>query len=61
MTTQNENQVIKVNIMANLWIANDKIVHLVNMHLSNTRPKQFEDNFGNLWYDSELTNFIHIK
>ena len=56
-----ENKVVSVNIIASLYIFNDKQVQLVNMHLSETRPKQFEDEFGNLWYASELTNFIHIK
>jgi hypothetical protein len=61
MNTQNNCKVVKVNIIASLYIFQDKNIQLVNMHLSDTRPKQFEDNFGNLWFASELTNFIHIK
>ena len=53
--------IVSVNIIASLYIFNDKTIQLVNMHLSESRPKQFEDQFGNLWYASELTNFIHIK
>ena len=60
MVTQEKTQIVKVNIIANLY-AMDKNVHIINMHLSNTRPKQFEDNFGNLWNFSELTNFAHLK
>jgi hypothetical protein len=53
-------KVVSVNIIASLYIFNDKTIQLVNMHLSESRPKQFEDQFGNLWYASELTNFIHV-
>jgi len=53
-------EVVSVNIIASLNVFNDKNIQLVNMHLSETRPKQFEDQFGNLWYASELSNFIHI-
>jgi hypothetical protein len=60
MVTQEKTQIVKVNIIANLY-AMDKNVHIINMHLSNTRPKQFEDNFGNLWNSSELNNFEHLK
>lgn len=52
---------VNINATANLFIFNDKVVYLIAMHISNNRPKQFEDNYGNLWYDSELTNFIHIR
>jgi hypothetical protein len=56
-----KNTVVSVNIIASLNMFNYKTIQLVNMHLSETRPKQFEDQFGNLWYASELNNFIHIK
>jgi hypothetical protein len=52
-------KIVPINCIATLNIFNDKNVHLVNMHLSDTRPKQFEDKFGNLWYSHELNNFIH--
>lgn len=54
-------QVVPVNIIANLNIFNYKQIQIVAMHLSDTRPKQFEDNFGNLWYPTELSNIEHIK
>jgi hypothetical protein len=57
----NMTQVVPVNIIALLNIFNNKQVQIVNMHISNTRPKQFEDNFGNLYYADELSNFQHIK
>jgi hypothetical protein len=59
-----ENQqvnLVKVNIIAELNVFNFKQVHLVFMHLSTTRPKQFEDNFGNLWNPEELSNFNHVN
>ncbi len=55
------NQIVEINIIANLWIFDYRPVALVKMHLSETRPKQFEDSCGNLWNDSELTNFYHLK
>lgn len=56
-----EDKIVAVNIVASLWISDCKTVFLTKMHLSSTRPKQFEDCFGNLWYSSELTNFEHLK
>ena len=58
MTTE-QYKIIKINATACLWIFNDYQIQLVACHISNTRPKQFEDNFGNLYYSNELTNFIH--
>jgi len=55
------NKVVNINIIVSLNIFDYKQIQLVKMHLSETRPKQFEDNFGNLWYPEELSNFIHIK
>ena len=52
-------KVVNVNITADLNIFESKSVHLVKMHLSETRPKQFEDSFGNLWYSSEISNLVH--
>ena len=59
--TENETQLIVIinELIASLNIFNDRQVHIIAMHLSDTRPKQFEDNFGNLYYSNELTNFIH--
>jgi hypothetical protein len=54
-------QITDVNIVAHLNIFEDKPVVLVKMHTSESRPKQFEDSCGNLWYPSELSNFYHIK
>lgn len=56
-----ENKIVKTKIIASINIFNDRQVKIIAMHLSDTRPKQFEDNFGNLWNVSELSNFIHIK
>jgi hypothetical protein len=53
-------ETIKINVMASLNIHNDLCIHLVKMHLSDTRPKQFEDSFGNLWYASELSHFTRV-
>ena len=58
---KSENKIVKTNIIASLNIFNDRQVHIIAMHLSDTRPKQFEDNFGNIWNPSELSNFMHIK
>ena len=58
---KSENKIVQTNIIASLNIFNDREVHIIAMHLSDTRPKQFEDNFGNLWYSNELSNIIHIK
>ena len=54
-------EVIEINVIASLNIFNDKDVHLVKCHISDNSPKQFEDNFGNLWYVEELSNFNHIN
>ena len=56
-----ENKIVQTNIIASLNIFDDRQVYIIAMHLSDTRPKQFEDNFGNLWYSNELSNIIHIK
>ena len=61
MNTETENKIVTTNIIASINIFNDRQVKIIAMHLSDTRPKQFEDNFGNLWNASELSNFIHIK
>ena len=61
MNMETENKIVKTNIIASINIFNDKQVEIIAMHLSTTRPKQFEDNFGNLWNASELSNFIHIN
>jgi hypothetical protein len=59
--TTNMNVVVAVNIIALLNIFNNKRVNIVNIHMSNTRPTQFEDQFGNLYYHSELSNFENLK
>ena len=56
-----EIKIVKTKIIANINIFNNRQVEIIAMHLSNTRPKQFEDNFGNLWNASELSNITHIK
>lgn len=57
----NKYMTFKINAIACLWIFDDRTIQLVKVHLSDTRPKQFEDSCGNLWYSSELTNFYHFK
>ena len=54
-------ETFNVNIIASLNIFDYKQVHLVKCHISDNRPKQFEDNFGNLWNVEELSIFNHIK
>ena len=59
--TETQNKEVTINIIAELNMFGNKSVHLVKMHISTTRPKQFEDASGNLWNPTELSNFNHIK
>lgn len=54
-------QITKINAVAELNIFNYNPVVLVKMHISDSRPKQFEDSCGNLWNANELSNFYHFK
>jgi hypothetical protein len=53
--------ITQINVIAYLNMFNYKMVNLVNMHESDSRPKQFEDQFGNLWFASELSNFQNLN
>jgi hypothetical protein len=52
--------ITNINVIASVNIFNDYQVHLVKMHESSTRPKQFEDSKGNLWNARELSHFSQI-
>jgi hypothetical protein len=54
-------EITNINAVAELNIFNYNPVVLVKMHISDTRPKQFEDSCGNLWNVNELSNFYHFK
>ncbi len=54
-------QITPINAIAYLNMFNYKMVNLVKLHESDNRPKQFEDQSGNLWFAFELSNFEHPK
>jgi hypothetical protein len=57
---ENQIGVSQINIIATVDGLKYR-VHLVRMHITGYSPKQFEDNHGNLWYSSEISNLEHIK
>ena len=60
MTTE-QYKIIKINATACLWIFNDYQIQLVACHISNTRPKQFEDNFIKTFVLRERLFSINIQ
>ena len=57
---ENNVVIVEINAVGQLTHFDDARIHLVKLHLSNTRTLQFEDNFGNLWYAEELKNITHL-